>query len=205
MAEMRLVGLAAVLCLAACGEDVTPPRHVDAPVDIAPTIPLQRRVGRNGAPPPTLPAAQSTQAQSIGLVASDDDEITAALARGAQRAIDEARDAGGQVVTLRVSEREARWGAAAEAAVRLALDEGAMAIITPPERNRAHAIAQFGTRAQVPIVSTSPAPTVMQAGSKWVTSVVPPAEGPLTSPPEGDWEQAGYDAAHSILTRDGRN
>jgi hypothetical protein len=195
MAEMRLLWTLALVCLTGCGADGVP-RHVDAPVE---HVPVRVRVVRAETTPRVKPSAAADHGPSIGLIASDDEDITAALARGARRALDETRDAGGPDVALRVSEREAHWGAAAEAAVRLAVDEGAMAIIAPPERERAHAVAQLGTRAQVPIVSTSPWPSVMQAGSKWVTSVVPPSGEPLVALEHHDWEQAGYDAARSIL------
>ncbi len=217
---IAVIAVSAALVAAACGRDKGPPRHVDAPVEApgTPAAPVRAtETGRDARGPATSPAtspATTPEAPAlrptnqgdvqplIGLVASDDDAVTAALAGGARRALAESRAAGGPNVRLRVAQRESRWGAAAEAAVRLALDEGAVAIIAPPERRRAHPVAQFGTRAGVPIVSTSPAPSVMQAGSKWVTSVVAPINGLLRDPsalPALDWDRAGYDAARAVL------
>ena len=71
--------------------------------------------------------------------------------------------------------------------------EDAVAVIAPPERRRAHEIAQFGTRAGVPVVSTSPAESVTQAGSTWVVSVV------AADRPPADWSTAGYDAGRALV------
>ena len=149
---------------------------VEAPALRSPMAPRRARV----APPPlTLPlrvAAMPEHADVmpvVGLVAANDPLITKALADGVRLAFAEARARGGPTLSLLVGEHETRWGSGAAAAVRMALDDGAVAVIAPPERRRAHEIAQFGTRAGVPVISTSPFRTVTQAGSTWVISVVP--------------------------------
>lgn len=168
-------------------------RPVDAPTPGS-TAPAAHVVPRDEAPR----AAAGEVRALIGLVPSTDPAITEALAAGILRALEEARASGGPDLELRVAAPETQWSAAAEAAVRMALDDGAVAIVTPPERERAHAIAQMGTRAHVPIVSTSPWATVMQAGSTWVTSVVPPMDDPRVDP-SADWGAAGRAAAETIL------
>jgi hypothetical protein len=191
MADRTAPWVVLVLALAACtGGDPEVPREDARATQVAPAQQTK-----------TAPASTATPAEGvrpvIGLVASEDASITAALAAGARRALDDARRDGVDL-ELRVAEPESQWAAAAETAVTMALDEGAVAIIAPPERERAHAIAQMGTRARVPIVSTSPWATVMQAGSTWVTSVVEPQDAPNVAPSD-DWESAGYDAAHAVV------
>jgi ABC-type branched-subunit amino acid transport system substrate-binding protein len=135
-------------------------------------------------------------------VASDDPAVTVALATGARRAFAEARAASGPALELLVGERESHWASAAAAAVRMAMDEGAVAVIAPPERRRAHEIAQFGTRAGVPVISTSSAASVTQAGSTWVVSV---AESGAEGAARGDWESVGYDAGRAVVEAVRRN
>ncbi len=118
----------------------------------------------------------------IGLVPSDDDAVTEALAAGLRYAFDAARRAGGPDIELIVAGRPERWASEAAAAVEMALDRGALAIVTPPERARAHVLAQFGTKARVPVVSTCPEASVTQAGSIWVVSVVAPGAPPEVTP-----------------------
>jgi hypothetical protein len=209
------VALAALLAsVVICGAGCAAEPGVEAPPARSPLQPRHAAVQREpsvGHPP--VREERSTH-PLIGLVASDDPVITAALASGARLALAESRSSGGPDLQLLVGERESHWASAAGAAVRMAMDEGAIAVIAPPERRRAHAIAQFGTRAGVPIVSTSPASSVTQAGSTWVVSVVSasPSAARLTdssrSAPDcapDRWRAAGYDAGRAVVEAVRRN
>jgi len=190
--SLLLMAIVLVGCAAEPGVQAPPPRSPvqQRRVHVEPERPLRtarsRRVSSR--------RAHSAVAPLVGLVASDDPDVTEALAAGARLAFAEARADHGPDLSLLVGEHEDRWGSGAASAVRMALDEGAVAVIAPPERRRAHEIAQFGTRAGVPIVSTSPAPTVTQAGSTWVISVVDTAGGV-----PDDWSVVGYDAGRALV------
>jgi len=218
-ALLPLVPLA-LLVLAGCAADP----GIEAPAPRSPVAP-SRGSAERPRPPRTAGAARSYSdvAPLVGLVASDDPTVTAALADGVRLAFAEARAADGPALSLLVGEHETQWASGAASAVRMAVDQGAVAVIAPPERRRAHEIAQFGTRAGVPVVSTSPAASVTQAGSTWVVSVVratassidsPPTAPALDArasepfatrfrathgrPPDG-WNAAGYDAGRALV------
>ncbi len=227
--SMRRVVVVALCALAACGAPRAPdtaPRGDDVRVPIpdvaAPARPAPRR-----APPPreTAWTRDRDVRPCLGLVPSDDAAVTASLAAGARLALDAARAQGGPDLTLAVAPHESRWDAAASAAVRLAFDDGAVAVIAPPERRRAHVIAQMGTRAGIPVISTSPARSVTSTGSGWVVGVVPQRDGvgdalpdapPVDTAARADvvaayraayghdpdgWAVAGWDAARAALAR----
>ncbi len=162
----------------------------------------------------------------VGFVPSTDRRITRALSDGATLAFDEARAAGGPSLALVVGGGAAsQWESVASETVRLACDERVVAVIAPPERALAHPVAQAATRCRVPVLSTSNAPTVTAAGSRFVLAVVPlrddPRDAPLVAPTfdarapdaaafvaafrarfhaEPDaWAAAGYDAARVVV------
>ena len=81
----------------------------------------------------------------------------------------------GHDVRLIVGAAARQWSNAAPETVRLALDEGARVLLTPPDRRVAHLMAQVATRTRIQVVSTSAAPTVAATGSTWVVSVYDPS------------------------------
>lgn len=133
----------------------------------------------------------------VGLVPSLDAAITRAIADGARRVFDDARDAGGPALTLVVGADAGRWAGAGEETVRLACDERVVALIGPPERSLAHPVAQAATRCRVPMLSTSPAASVAAAGSRWVIRVVPSDERATLTAAEA--QAAGRDAASRVV------
>jgi hypothetical protein len=153
----------------------------------------------------SAPAA-SVQA-TVGLVAAETPEITASLAAGARLALADWGRRTGMRWTLETSEPASAWAAASGPAIEMALDRGAVALIAPPDRATAHLLAQLGTRAHVPVVSTAEASTVTATGSFWVVAVAPHAEpspefvhayrGAEGRDPDR-WAVLGYDAAAAV-------
>jgi ABC-type branched-subunit amino acid transport system substrate-binding protein len=150
--------LAAALVVAACSR---------APDD----APVAARVAPPGASDAAPPASDC--ASVVGLVPSSDPQVTRSLADGATLAFDEARAAGGPSIALVVGGAATQWGNAAAETVRLACETRVVAVIAPPDRSLAHPVAQAATRCRVPVLSTSRAPSVTAAGSRFVLSVVP--------------------------------
>jgi hypothetical protein len=223
--------LTAALLLAACGrgEDEAGGAPAASP---APTAPAAADPSAPRAQTPTYatpaPADRGPLAEPlVALVPSDDAAITASLAAGLRLAFAEARAAGGPDLALQVSTTTAAWGSAVEGAVRDAVDTDAIALVAPPERRHAHLLVQLGTRVHLPVVSTSPARSVVGAGSSWVVAVVPTlpgvGDGAPVPPPfdagasfaaafraaekrdAGPWDAAGYDAGRAIVEAVRRN
>lgn len=155
-------------------------------------------------------AERSPVAPVIGLMAAAEPEVTASLAAGARLALEAwARDSGLRL-SLIVAEPSPAWEAVSGPAVEMAFDHRVVALMTPPDRATAHLLAQLGTRAHLPVVSTSRARSVTATGSFWVVSVVEEASEPDASEafraayrtavgrePDG-WAVLGYDAASAI-------
>ncbi len=120
-------------------------------------------------------AAAAAPQGVVGLVPSGRAEVTTALAEGARLAFEQVRERGGPGLTLVVGRGHGPWATVSSSAVGLVTEHGALALITPPERRAAHAVAQVATRAHIPTVSTSAAASVTGTGSYWVRSVVPAA------------------------------
>lgn len=172
-------------------------------------------------------------APRVVLVPSADPAITAALAAGLRLAFDEPGAEGAPALDLVVVDATGAWDSVADGAVREALDGDAVALVAPPERRTAHLLVQFGTKVRLPVFSTSPARSVVGAGSPWVVGVVPFAESVAASdgpppPPAfdaaspaarrftaafrrvhgrdpGPWHAAGYDAGRCVVEAVRRN
>lgn len=211
--------------------------------------PARPRLATTGAPPavapgsPTLPGAAPVAIAGrdgdaagggdggepvrplVTLVPSDDDAITAALAAGLEAAFARSRASHGPDLSLRVSTKSARWGSAIDGAVRDAVEAGAVVIVAPPERRQAHLLSQLGTRVKLPVLSTSPAHSVVAAGSTYVAAIVPTRDDVRDGPPvapefdaaaasasefvaafralhgraPGPWDAVGYDAGRCAV------
>jgi hypothetical protein len=169
----------------------------------------------------------------VGLVPSPRADVTRAVADGLRLALDEAREAGGADLALAIGPGGSAWSTAAGTAADLSTLPGVVALVTPPERRLAHPVAQLGTRAQVPVVSTSSAASVLATGSTWVVGVVPTlpaapgASGGEDDPPSFDptapaarsfvtayqarhgvepaaWAAVGYEAGRRLALASGR-
>jgi hypothetical protein len=155
-------------------------------------------------------AAPSPAAPVIGLMAAAEPQVTASLAAGARLAVAVWERRTGVRLSLSVAEPSPAWSAASGPAVEMAFDERVIALVAPPDRQTAHLLAQLGTRAHLPVVSTAPAPSVTATGSFWVVSVAA-SDGarPMGSAfrqayraAEGRepdaWAALGYDAAAAV-------
>jgi len=172
---------------------------------------------------PVAPSPESeTVRPAVGLLPSLDPRVTEALVQGATLAFEESRAAGGPALDLVVGAASPnQWASVASETVRLAVEERVVALIAPPERSLAHPVAQAATRCRVPVVSTSRAPSVAAAGSRYVVAVVPEDAATVDdrlSAPSFDagsafatvfaarfgrspdaWAAAGYDAARVVV------
>ena len=124
----------------------------------------------------------------VAFVPAADPVVNAALLSGLRAAL------ASHDVRLVVGRASQRWSNAAPEAVRLVVEEHADVLITPPDRRVAHLMVQVATRIQVPVVSTSTAPTVGTTGSTWVACVQRAA-------PQEDWTAVGRRAGRAVLER----
>jgi ABC-type branched-subunit amino acid transport system substrate-binding protein len=156
-----------------------------------------------GAAPPA-PATPT-----LGLVAAADPEVTASLAAGARLALATWERSTGTSLELIVADPPRDWAAASGSAVEMAFDAGVIALLTPPDRQTAHLLAQLGTRAHLPVVATAEASSVTATGSFWVVSVATSereavskaferAYRAATGSGPDRWAVLGYDAAAAV-------
>jgi hypothetical protein len=208
--------VAAALLVAACGDA---PSAAPPTPRVASAVPVAAPAPR-AAPPASRANDSSADAVAtprvvrpiVALLPSDDADVTRDLAAGLRAAFDDARRAGGPDLELRVAAASERWGSQVEEAVRIAVDDGAVALVAPPERRHAHLLAQLATKVKVPMLSTARDPRVAAAGSSWVVPVAPPLtldearriDGlpppPTFDPPEArPWERVGRDAGRRVV------
>lgn len=159
---------------------------------------------------PVLGAAPPAPAAPIvGLMAAIEPEVTASLAAGARLALATCERRTGTRLELTVADPPRNWAAASGPAVEMAFDTGVIALLTPPDRQTAHLLAQLGTRAHLPVVSTAEASSVTATGSFWVVSVGTSERGPMSEAFErafraaegrdpDRWAALGYDAASAV-------
>jgi ABC-type branched-subunit amino acid transport system substrate-binding protein len=191
---MTVRGLLSVLALSVLASSVAVPLGAAPPASSAPAA-----------------VAQAASAPTIGLLAAEEPEITASLAAGARLALAAGERSTGVRLDLVVAASAREWSAASGPAVEMAFDDEVVALLTPPDRQTAHLLAQLGTRAHLPVVSTCEEPSVTATGSFWVVSVAPSESGgELTAglrrafrAAEGRdpdrWAVLGYDAAATVI------
>lgn len=136
----------------------------------------------------TAAAAPDREPVVVGYLPAADGAVNEALLAGLREGL------AGQGVRLVVGAASERWSNAAPEAVRLIVTSRAAVLVTPPDRRVAHLMAQVATRTQVPLVSTSSAPTVGATGSTWVSCVATGANAEGT-----DWIAVGRAAARAAL------
>ena len=141
---------------------------------------------------PTGAQEASADRRVIGLVPSGDPAVTAALADGARHAL---ALAGRAAPRLEIAGTPGAWSSSSSAAVELACAPGTLALIAPPDRRIAHAVAQVATRVQLPVLTTSAATSVAATGSYWVL--------PASSTQDNAWA-AGFAAAWRLVVADRR-
>lgn len=123
----------------------------------------------------SAPGAASSTA-TLGLIPAESPEITTALADGARLALEQAVGTDGPEIELIVASEATHWSTASAPAVELAFGSAVVALITPPNRATAHLVAQIGSRAHIPVLTTTRAPSIGATGSYWVVPLVELAE-----------------------------
>jgi ABC-type branched-subunit amino acid transport system substrate-binding protein len=137
---------------------------------------------------------------AIGWIPAKDAGIARDLEDGATLAIERAAAAGEARLVLRTGAGGGPWGTVAASAVRLVAEEGAVVLVSPPEREAAHLLAQVGTKMRVPVVVTSRVPSVTQAGTSWALRIVPRGADETEAPPAFDLASPGASAFVQAFT-----
>ena len=119
-----------------------------------------------------LLAAQNTNVV-IGLLLPPEEPEAASLRRGALLAVEDANRAPAPKVRLVVRGRTGQWGADAEEAARMVLDDGAQALIAPPGGAATHLALQVAGRTAVPVVTLCPDSSVSRTGVPWMVRLAP--------------------------------
>ncbi|HEY5914205.1 MAG TPA: ABC transporter substrate-binding protein [Verrucomicrobiae bacterium] len=123
-----------------------------------------------------LVAAEAAPAKTnlvIGLLLPPEEPQAASVRDGVQLAVEQANKTPGPRVSLVVRGRVGQWGADAQEAARMALDDGATALIAPPDGGASHLVLQVSGRTAVPVVSLCPDSSVSRAGVPWFARLVP--------------------------------
>ena len=122
----------------------------------------------------------ASRSPTIGLIPSSSPAITEALADGARLAIEQAAAIDGLEIELVVGSDSTHWSTAATPAIELAFGSEIVALVTPPDRQTAHLVTQIGSRAHIPVLATTSAPSIGFTGSYWVIPLVEPAHEAAT-------------------------
>jgi len=109
----------------------------------------------------------------IGLLIPPEEPLGPSVRDGAQLAVDQANKTPGKSVRLFVRGRVGQWGADAEEAARMVLDDGATALIAPPDGAASHLVLQVSGRTAVPVVDLCADSSVSRTGVPWFARVVP--------------------------------
>ncbi len=121
---------------------------------------------------PAAPASASTNLV-IGLLVPPEEALGANIRDGARIAVEQANKTPGKPVNLVIRGRVGQWGADAQEAARMVLDDGATALIAPPDGSASHLVLQVSGRTAVPVVCLCPDSSVSRAGVPWFARVVP--------------------------------
>jgi len=109
----------------------------------------------------------------IGLLIPPEEAQGSNIREGAQMAVEQANKTPGKKVSLVIRGRVGQWGADAQEAARMVLDDRATALIAPPDGAASHLVLQVSGRTAVPVVSLCADSSVSRAGVPWFARVVP--------------------------------
>jgi len=109
----------------------------------------------------------------IGLLVPPEEAEAASLRDGATLAVELANQSPGPRVSLVIRGRTGQWGADGVEAARMVTDDGALALIAPPDGAATHLVLQVSGRTSVPVVSLCADSSVSQAGVPWMVRIVP--------------------------------
>ncbi len=109
----------------------------------------------------------------IGLLLPPEEALGPNFRDGAQLAAEQANQTPGKKASLVVRGRVGQWGADAQEAARMVLDDHAAALIAPPDGSASHLVLQVSGRTAVPVVSLCADSSVSRAGVPWFARIVP--------------------------------
>jgi ABC-type branched-subunit amino acid transport system substrate-binding protein len=133
--------------------------------------PAEQRSG--AAPGANQAGANAATNITLGLLLPPEESQSAGLRDGAQLAVQQANKTEGAHISLVVRGRVGQWGADAVEAGRMALDDGAAALIAPPDGSATHLALQVSGRTAVPIATLCGDSSVGATGVPWVLRLVP--------------------------------
>ena len=108
----------------------------------------------------------------IGLLLPPEEAEAASLRAGAQLAVEQSKKEGSNA-SLVIRGRVGQWGADGEEAARMVLDDGAQALIAPPNGAATHLALQVAGRTATPVASLCADSSVSRTGTPWMVRVVP--------------------------------
>ena len=111
---------------------------------------------------------------TLGIVSGESPSVTRALAEGASFAVQQALRGDGPELDIVVAASASHWSTASTPTVELAFESEVVALISPPDRATSHLVAQIGSRAHIPVLSTSRAASIGATGSYWVVPLLGP-------------------------------
>ena len=117
-------------------------------------------------------AASETGKIVIGLLLPPEEAEAASLRAGAVLAVEQANKVTSNA-TLVIRGRVGQWGADGEEAARMVLDDGAQALIAPPNGAATHLALQVAGRTATPVASLCADSSVSRTGTPWMVRIVP--------------------------------
>ena len=109
----------------------------------------------------------------IGLLIPPEEPAAASLRDGATLGLEQANQSSGPRVRLVIRGRTGQWGADGVEAARMVTDDGALALIAPPDGAATHLVLQVSGRTAVPVITLSADSSVSQTGVPWMARIVP--------------------------------
>jgi len=117
-------------------------------------------------------AAMASTNVVIGLLLPPEETEAASLRAGALLAIEQVNKVASNA-SLVIRGRVGQWGADGEEAARMVLDDGAQALVAPPNGAATHLALQVAGRTAVPVVSLCADSSVSRTGVPWMVRIVP--------------------------------
>jgi ABC-type branched-subunit amino acid transport system substrate-binding protein len=118
-------------------------------------------------------AAIAADTTVIGLLLPPEEPEGPCIRDGAALAIETVNRSSTNTFKLIVRGREGQWGADGVEAARMVLDDGAVALIAPPDGAATHLVLQVSGRTAVPVATLCPDASVTKTGVPWVVRVPP--------------------------------
>ena len=109
----------------------------------------------------------------IGLLVPPEEPGAVSLRDGVTLGVELANQSPGAHVSLVIRGRTGQWGADGVEAARMATDDGALGLITPPDGAATHLVLQVSGRTAVPVITLSADSSVSQTGVPWMARIVP--------------------------------